>query len=444
MTSKRIKLGLICVGLDGERNDLGQQFYETAKESLEKKGLEIVNRACAHTLTGEEVRRQTDFCMEHGADAILYMTGTWILAQHVTDAVRELQVPFGIWGIPEAASFSSVGANVLHGTFDEMGIRHQLFYGMPDDERVLGEISDFAQAAAVKKKLSQARLGVLGGRAISAYPTTADPIQVKKIFGVEIEHIDQMVLLQKAEQKSTEERSALVDRIKKRYGSVQVPEETLKKSASVYLVLKEIIAQNKLDMVSVKCIGEFMDSYCSCCLALSMLNDEGYICGCQCNINAMISGYILSELSGSPHFFGDVNMVDPGTAEARMINCGSVPGRLAENDKEIRIVEQYEYMGTGRGACTYFCCKEGPVTFGTLGRKEGRYIMHIASGTAVQKPLSELEHVRTWAQAFIKLDGDPLMFYRNLRCNHSVFAYGEYRNVLRTLCGLLQIETAEC
>lgn len=439
----KIKLGLICVGLEGERNDLGQQFHETAKRMLACRGFDIVNGESSFTLTGEEVREQTRICTERGADSVVYMTGTWILAQHVTDAVRDLKIPFGIWGIPEAASFSSVGANVLHGTFDEMGQKHQLFYGMPDDDAVLDEVSDFARAAFIKSRLAKTRLGILGGRAISAYPTTADPIQIKKIFGVEVEHIDQMILLQKAEKMSSEECGRILKNIREKYGSVEVPENTLEKCVRVYLALKEIIMQYDLDMISVKCIGEFMDSYTSCCLALSMLNDEGCVCGCQCNINAIISGYILTKLSGSPHFFGDVNMVDVKESTARMINCGSVPGRLAENRKDIHIVEQYAYMGAGRGACTYFCCKEGSVTFGTLGRKEGQYVMHIAEGTAFKKPLAELESVRTWAQAFIKLHCDPVKFYKNLRCNHSVFVYGNYGNVLRKLCELLDIKAAE-
>ena len=76
--------------------------------------------------------------------------------------------------------------------------------------RWLDEVSDFARAAFIKSRLAKTRLGILGGRAISAYPTTADPIQIKKIFGVEVEHIDQMILLQKAEKMSSEECSRIL------------------------------------------------------------------------------------------------------------------------------------------------------------------------------------------------------------------------------------------
>lgn len=435
-----VKTGLICVGLKGERNDLGGQFHEAAKRAFKDMGIEIVNPDSTFTLTGEDVKKQTEECLASGAQSIVYLAGTWLLACHVVDAVREIKVPFGIWGIPEAASFSSVGANVLHGTLDEMGISHWLFYGMPDDRDVLGHIESFAKAAAIKSMLACTRMGVLGGRAISAYPTAADPTQIKKIFGTEVEHIDQMVLLKKAENIAEEKCKALVSRIRERYGSADVDEETLKKCASIYYALKEIIEEYSLNMVTVKCIGEFMDSYCSCCIALSMLNDEGYICGCQCNLNALLSGYILSALSNEPHFFGDVNMVDIKEGVARMIHCGSAPGKLAESYKDIDIVEQYEYMGAGRGACTLFCLKEGDVTFGTLGRKNGEYVMNIASGKAFKKPKDELKAVRTWVQAFIKLQCDPLEFYKNLRCNHSVFGYGSHEETLVILCEMLGIQ----
>lgn len=436
----RIKTGLVCVGLEGERNDLGREFHEKAKRAFRDIGIEIVNPDSTFTLTGEDVKEQTKECLASGAQSMVYLAGTWLLACHVVDVVRELKVPVGIWGIPEAASFSSVGANVLHGTLDEMGIPHWLFYGMPDDRDVLQRIESFAKAAAVKRMLAHTRMGVLGGRAISAYPTTADPIQIKKIFGTEVEHIDEMVLLKKAENIAEEQKKLLVSRIRERYGSADVPEETLKKCASVYYAMKEIIEEYSLDMVTVKCIGEFMDSYCSCCVALSMLNDEGYICGCQCNLNALLSGYILSALSKEPHFFGDVNMVDTKEGVARMIHCGSAPGQLAESYKDIDIVEQYEYMGAGRGACTLFCLKEGDVTFGTLGRKNGEYVMNIAKGRAFKKPKEDLKTVRTWVQAFIKLQCEPMEFYKNLRCNHSVFGYGDHEEALAIVCEMLGIQ----
>lgn len=439
MLEPSVKIGLICVGLEGERNDLAKRFLEKGRANLIKSGVTVVNPEAVCTLSKEEVEKQTKECIAEGADALVYEIGTWILADHVVDAVRNLKVPYGIWGIPEPASFSSVGANVLHGALGEMGMDHRLFYGMPDNERVLGEIFDFARAAGVKRELEGCRLGMIGGRTISAYPTAADPSQIKEIFGVEVEHIDQLVVLEKARKVPIEKSMELVEKVKSRYGKVDVEDRVLIRSVNIYCALKEVAEEYGLQMLTIKCIGEFMDHYNSCCLALSMLNDEGFTAGCQCNLNALISSYILTRLSGQPVFFGDINVVLEENSTVRLINCGSIPGKLAGGDRRIELVTQYEYMGDGSGACTLFCCKPGEVTFGTLGRVNGEYEMNIATGTAYEEPISVLKKVRRWAQGFVHLDGDPMTFYENIRCNHSVMCYGRVEKALFEFCRLCGI-----
>ncbi len=436
------KLGLICVGLAGERLDLAEKFHARAKDALAGAGIEIVNKADSYTTDGGQVLRQARACREAGAHALLYLAGTWLLAGHVVDAVQDVDLPAGIWGIPEPASFSSVGANVAHGALIEMNLSHRLFYGEPEDSAVIGEIARFAHACRVNRALRGARLGLLGGRCISAYPTAADANQVKALFGTEIEHVDQLVLLEKARSVPKETSRQLIERVKSTYGKVDVPEDMLIRSVNVYAALKEIIEEYSLDMCSVKCIGELMDRYCSCCLALTMLNDEGFPSGCQCNVNALLSGFILSGFSGEPVFMGDVNVVLMRESMARLINCGFIPGRLAGDLSEVQILSQYEYMGRGQGACTLFCMRGGTVTFGTLGRKNGRYVMHIAGGHAFSEPLGTLLEVRHWPQGFIRLRGDPMLFFQNLLSNHSVMGYGDHAAELKEFCALMGIETA--
>lgn len=440
MSVDKIKIGLVCIGLEGERNDLAEKFRARAVQALSECGIEVLNKEDNYTLTGEEVLWQTKKCETAEADALVYLIGTWCLANHVIDAVSDCKLPFAIWGVPEPASFSSVGANVVHGTLGEMNRKHKLIYGFPEEESLQKELKDFLKAAALKKELSHLRLGMIGGRAINAYPTAADPNQIKNVFGIEVEHIDQLVLLEKARETPVELCDAKIVEMKKRYGSVEVPEDMLRRAVSVYFALKEIIKEQELNLLSVKCIGEFMDRYSSCCIALSMLNDEGFVCNCQCSMNALISSYILNKLSGGPCFFGDVNVVLKEKKSMRLICCGGLPGKLAENDKEIRIVPQYEYMGAGRGACTFFCMKEGPVTVGTLGRENGKYVMNIATGTAYKEADEELLKVRSWAQGFVKMDCDPMEFYQNLRCNHSVVGYGDHKDQLLEFCKLYDIQ----
>lgn len=437
------KIGLVCIGLDGERLDLAAQFLTQARESLKEKNIEVVNPKSEYTLTGQDVIAQARKCRDAGAAGMLYLIGTWVLANHVIDAVQLVDLPIGIWGVPEAASFSSVGANVVHGTMEEMGIKHRMFYGMPDGACVTEEILAWAKACNVSLHLKGARFGLLGGRTINAYPTAADPNQIKALFGIEIESIDQMVLLEKARGVADGKAQDECRRFKNTYKKIQVSDHILLKSAKVYLALKQIKQEFDLDFCSVKCIGEFMNTYTSCCMAVACLNDEGFVTGCQCSVNAGISSYILSRLSGQPAFFGDVNMIDLDKNTARLINCGVIPTKLAASYDDVEWVTQYEYMGKGLGACALFCCKPGKVTFGTLGRREGRYVMNIAQGEAYQRPIQELQRVRTWAQGFVKLDADAKKFYNNILSNHSAMGYGHLANELKEFCRLKDVETSD-
>lgn len=439
-----LKIGLICIGLEGERNDLAEKFRAEAVAELAKRNVTVVNARDGYTLTGCEVLGQTEKCVVADADAIVYLIGTWCLASHVVDAIRDLKVPFAIWGVPEPASFSSVGVNVIHGALGEMDIPHKLLYGLPGDARVYEELIAFVKAAALKTKLARVRIGLIGGRAISAYPTSMDPNLIKRIFGAEVEHIDQLVLLEKARKVSAAQCEEKIAQMRGVYRSVEVPGEMLRRAVAVYFALREIIEEQQLDMLSVKCIGEFMDNWACCCIGLSMLNDEGIVCNCQCNINALISAYLLANLSGCPCFFGDVNTVHRDEGTIRLICCGGLPGKLAESFEEVKVVPQYEYMGAGRGACTFFCMKQGRVTVGTLGRDSHGYVMNIAGGTAYLQPDEELLKVRSWAQGFVRLDGDPMQFYQNLRCNHSVVGYGDYSDVLMEFCALCGIRPELC
>lgn len=440
---KNTKLGLVCVSLEGEKTDLARKFKKQAVKSLQKENVEVVNAQKDITLSRQEAIAQCREAEDAGADAIVFLIGTWILCDHVIDAARSISLPMGVWGIPEPISFSSVGANAVHGTMEELGIRHRLFYGETDDSEVTGEIAAFTRAASAYRQCRSARFGLIGGRAISAYTTAADPNQIKEVFGTEVEHIDQLILLEKARGIREEQVDELVALVKGRYGAVEADEEYVRKSVSLYAALKEIKEEYELDFFSVKCLGELMDTYTSCCLALAMLNDEGIVANCQCSVNAALSMYIMSKLTDDPPYFGDVNTVIKKEGVARLINCGSIPGRLAQSMEDVKIVNQYEYMGKGRGACTFFCCKEGDVTFGTLGRIHGRYVMSIAEGQAFQEPMEKLAEVRTWAQGFVRLNCDPMKFYENLRSNHCAACYGKCMPELIEFCRIAGIEYIE-
>jgi L-fucose isomerase len=433
------RIGLLCVSLEGERIDYAQKFEEEAREKLKNLHIEIVN-ASGVKLDRQSVVDASKKIEAEDVDALIYIIGTWIFADSVVSAVQQVNLPVAIWGVPEPVSFSSVGANVVHGAFVEMGIAHKLFYGRPEDGQTLREIAVYCKAAMVKKHLKKTRFGLIGGRAISAYTTAADPNQIKGLFGVEIDHIDQMVVLEKARAITDTSADKYFSLHQAHYKSFDVPGDVLLKSVKTAMAVEQIIAEYKLDMASIKCLGDFINTYTSCCMSVVFAGDAGFTMSCQCDVNATLSMYIIRLLSGEPVFYGDISTVMYADGEVRMINCGALPTGLAKNTKDISWVTQYEYMGNGRGACPVFCMKAGDITFGYLGRVKGDYQMLIARGTAFEKSIDEIISVRTWPQGFARLHGDPRKFYHNLLSNHCVMGYGNLEEELKELCELYNIK----
>lgn len=433
------KIGLLCVSLDGERTDYAQQFEDKARESLKGLGIEVLNEP-GLLMDIDAVVGASRALHTWEADAVIYLIGTWILADGIVSAAQQGRIPTAVWGVPEPVSFSSVGANVVHGALMEMGIAHKLFYGDPDDSYTLKEIAAYCKACMAKSRMKDARFGLIGGRAISAYTTAGDPNQIKALFGTEVDHIDQMVVMEKARAIDDVAAAGYFEEIKPRYGGFAARDEIILKSAKVSMAMRQVIEEYDLDMVSIKCLGDFINTYTSCCMAVVLANDAGFTMSCQGDVNATLSMYIIKLLSGNPAFYGDISTVMYKNGEVRMINCGALPTGLAADAKQISWVEQYEYMGVGLGVCPVFCMKEGPVTFSYLGREKGCYRMLIAEGQAFEKPVEDIVSVRTWPQGFATLKGDPRAFYHNLLSNHCVMGYGNLSAELQELCVLYGIK----
>lgn len=435
----RTKIGLVTVALPKERINLAKKSRDLAYASLKKKDVDIVldDRLA---MSDEDVMMAVKRFKKEQVDCVVYLIGTWIFPPSTVSAIRRISIPSIIWGVPEPATFSLVGAHVIHGSLDEMGIKHRLVYGAPDEQNVLDKIVSYSKAAMVLNKLNGTKFGLIGGLSIGAYTFVADLIQVKSLFGIETKHIDQLVLIDKARKVPDEESEEFYSFINKKFGKIHAPKEVMIKAIKVYKALREIIEEEKFDFVSVKCLEEVLNSYVSCCLAIALTNDEGIMTGCQGDVNASIMMQILYMLSGEPVLFGDVGTVDKSSKVIRMINCGTMATRLAKDPKDVEWGYQYEYMGRCRGVTTVFCCKPGRVTLAALSRIKGKYVMHITPGEAFEQPREKLAEIRdVWPQAFVKTEGDIDKFIQNVRTGHTLMGYGNLEDELISLCEILGI-----
>ncbi len=440
MRGRKKKVGVITLSLERERTDLAEKFGREAAQSLESAGFEVLGDG-ALLFDTEGCVEKAFRCKKRGADCMLILLGTWVFTPTVVDTVRAVDIPFGIWAEDNPASFSLTAGGIVHGSLDELGLKHRFFYGSPRSQELVQEVGSFIRATAAVNDLNGKRLCVIGGRVMGMYTTMADIVQLKQVFGVEVEHIDAVRLYLEAENVSREKVEETERWISSIFGNIDVDEKILRRSIRLYLALRGILEKDEYTIAAVKCQDEMINNYASSCLAISLLNDDGFTVSCESDINAAITMGILSSISGEISLFGDVNHVDLQSRILRVVNCGSMPTLMAASRKEVDLAGQYEYMGKAGGATTVFAVREAPVTMARLSRIRGRLVMLAFEGTTQSVEKSRFKESREhWPHAFVRLGCDPKKLIQNLRSNHIHACFGHHLRDLEEFCRLKDIE----
>jgi L-fucose isomerase len=370
------------------------------------------------------------------------IVNAWFSSNILIGALQKLNKPIFVLEMPYEDTNAITGVACFRGGLNEIGIKNIFFYGDLKDERIKREIINFSTAAAVVKKLTESKYGFLGGQSLGMYTTMFDYAQMKRVFGIEPIHEDQLKIVTVAKSLPQGLVNSKKEEIKNNFRIENVDEEQLEKSVRVYLALKAIVEENKYNFVGVKCQPEMIDNYCSCCLALSLLTDDGIPAACECDTNGALSMYVLSLLSGCPSYFGDIVKIDTHNNLLCTANCGCAATKLSSGSTTLH--KQYDWMGKAGGVVTCFVCKEGEVTLLRFFRVEGNYRMLISKANTIESK-DLLPTKEYWPHAFIKLsDADSVdRFIRNVNSNHIHFTYGNYLEQLKYIGLLLDTTVVE-
>jgi len=433
-------VGFMTVSLPREKVELAQAAHRRAVQALTGRDLNVVFPeeivVDLDTLISELRRMEAG-----GADCLLLLIGTWTNTTWVVTAFEQARIPGAIWSVPDAATFSLTGAGIIHGSLDEIGLPHRFVYGSPDDETTMRDILVFARAAKAVTRMRGAKCALIGGRVSGMYTTMPDFSQVRRVFGVEIEHVDQYRIVLEAESIPSGTVSESISKLRSAHKHIHATDAELERAVRLYHALKKVLNDDGYTVACVKCAGEVLDNYGSCCLPISLCNDEGYVVGCEADVNAALTMQIMNLITGQPSLFADVNHIDLEQNVVRLVNCGSMPMWYARSKENVDLGRQYEYMGKQRGVTTRFCVDEGELTVARLSRRTGQYRMVITAGRSLYEDKSRFAEARDmWPHAFIRLHSHVRKLVPNIYSNHFHATRGNIVSELQTYCELTGIE----
>jgi L-fucose isomerase len=393
-------------------------------------------------------------------DAVLFNIPVFAFPSYPVIAAQAMRVPLLLLG-PHDARYPGLGGLLgAAGALSQVGVKHERVWADLDDPAVPAQILTWARAAAAATRLRGQVYGLIGGRSIGMYTGAAPGELWQRLFGVDIDHVDQSEIVRRARlvqpQTAQAARSWLEAHVKQIiFDGVQLTPEKLDFEVRCWIALQEIVDQFGFSFIGLKCHFDMSAFVSVQCLGAAFLNDpydwrgpkQPVPLACEADSDGALTMQMLTLLTGRPSSLLDVRFLDQGKGVYVMPNCGAAAtwfaGRSddpAENLGRVRIVPSITKYAGG-GAHVEFVFAAGDLTFARLSRSASGYRMVIGYGQTEEHAITDVRGASPhWPHAFVRMELSPKELVEKMEANHLHAVAGDWRNELQRLCKILDIE----
>ena len=214
--------------------------------------------------------------------------------------------------------------------------------------------------------------------------------------------------------------------------------EEIHKSAAMYVGMRDLMVKRTAQAIAVDCLQMFYGGtmFAYPCLGFFQLNNDGYVGACEADLQSAATMLLMTYLTGHPGYISDP-VIDTSKSQIIYAHCVA-PNKVfgpggASNRYEIR-----SHSEDHKGAAVRSLMPVGEVTTLKLVPEQKVVVMHRAK--AVDN-IDEDRACRTKLAAEVK-DARKLMAGWKYGW-HRVTVYGDYRNQVETVSGLLGFKVVE-
>lgn len=412
--------------------------------------------------TKADVDEQVAALAAAGVSAFVAHVPCWTAPNLVVRAVQALGVPTVLLSNRSAATHGTVALLGAGGALDQIGYPHLRVREDPTDPEFASILLPFVRAAAAVAGLRGEVFGLFGGRSLGIDTGTFDPMQWRELFGIDVEHIDQLEIIRRAESISEADGEVatrwLTDGAGSTEYSAKLTPAKLNYQVRCYLATKEIIKEKGLDFVAVKCMPDLSTHFVPQCISAALLPSpydengprESIVMACEADGDGALTAQVLKHVSGGlPTLFADVSFFNDATETLYLPNCGAMCSWFAARSEDaaenLHQIQLRPAIRPGGGANTYFHAAPGPVTLARLFRRSGSYYLAIVPADLVEPSTEEIEafvaargpHQLPTAFAKVRVGFDRLV--EELGSNHISGVAGDFVAELEQVCRLLDI-----
>lgn len=302
-------------------------------------------------------------------------------------------------------------------------LRGEILHGSA--EYIVGRIEQLLKIRTAQEWLTNARLGVIGKPSDWLISSNVDYETVKRKLGLSLVDVpmgevkDELDQTTAPDAKLLEQLTQHIRPISK--ADIDCISQSLPGALKMYQALKSVVKRHDLNGFTIRCFDLLTAVHNTGCTALALLNDEGYVAGCEGDVPTALSMIVSRALLGISGFQANPARINPETGELLFAHC-TIP---------LNMVERYELdthfeSGIGVGIRGYM--KTGAVTLFKLSPDLSR--CYIAEGELLDNQ-DKPNLCRT--QQIIRLDKpeQAAYFLTNPIGNHHVILPGHHGKLLK-------------
>lgn len=268
--------------------------------------------------------------------------------------------------------------------------------------------------------IAGARIGVIGTPANWLVASHVDYLLAKRRWGVEYMDIPLKRIYERYKHTTDDEVGESCAKLAERaLACREASPEDMLKAMRLYLAIKCIAEEEKLNALTLSCFNMIKDIGTTGCLALSLLNDEGIVAGCEGDLQSIFTLLAVKALIGKEGFMANPSMVNARTNEIVMAHCS-----IGLKQTERFIIRNHFETETSIGI-------QGLLPTGdvTLVKCGGECLdeYYLSTGTLTENT-NYLNLCRT--QVRIKLNSPAAYFLNNPLGNHHVMIQGNCMQML--------------
>lgn len=306
----------------------------------------------------------------------------------------------------------------------------RILHGKPGE--IAKKLRELIKINKTKEKIKNSRLGLIGNPSDWLIDSYIDKEIVKERWGLNVIDIPIEEVIKEYNKVEDDQVNKLVKEFTKLAETIKEPsEKDLIRAARVYYALKNIVNKYNLNSMTIRCFDLVTKLETTGCLALSLLNNEGIIAGCEGDIPATVSMMITYYLTDNIPFMANPVSLNINKNKVKFAHC-----TVASNSVNSYIIRSHFETGIGVGIQGEL--RKGDVTLFKIGSKNLDHFVNKNAGL-INNLNSEFA-CRT--QVLVDFDNNDIdYFLENPIGNHHILVSGDHFELINNFIESLDFKT---